>query len=87
MGIRSFLRGDDLRSSSTEGESRSLPAPENELPLAGLPTIWSGAAFRTLRPVDALAIADVWSAVRVLSDAVSSCRCTPTAGPTAAASG
>jgi HK97 family phage portal protein len=70
VGLRSFLRGDDILSSSTE--SRSLPAPENQLPLWGLPTIVSGPTYWKLRPVEALAIADVWAAVRVLADAVSS---------------
>jgi len=47
-------------------ESRSLPRPENELPLFGsyVPS--------TVSPAQALAIADVWAAVRVLADAASS---------------
>jgi phage portal protein BeeE len=73
MGLLSYLRGDDLRTDvHAPAEQRSLLRPDNELPLSGLPTVWSGSTFRTLRPVDALAIADVWAAVRVLADAVSS---------------
>jgi HK97 family phage portal protein len=71
MGLLSYLRGDDvLRGSNSE--SRSLPRPDNELPLSGSPMIFSGPSYWQLRPVDALAIADVWAAVRILSDAVSS---------------
>jgi HK97 family phage portal protein len=75
MGVRSWLRGTDLieqTTAPTGGEQRSLPRPDNELPLAGLPTVWSGPSRWEIRPVEALAIADVWAAVRVLSDAVSS---------------
>lgn len=76
MGLLSYLRGDDLlerrRTAPSEGEQRSLPRPDNELPLAGLPTVWSGSTYWKLAPVEALAIADVWAAVRVLADAVSS---------------
>jgi HK97 family phage portal protein len=61
-----------FRRSRGRDEQRSLPPPDNQLPLSGLPTIWSGPTFWRLTPVDALAIADVWSAVRVLSDSVSS---------------
>jgi phage portal protein BeeE len=64
MGLLSYLRGDDLRDAKTE--SRSLPAPENELPLLGAYTATS------ITPAAALAIADVWAAVRVLADAASS---------------
>src|SRR5262245_39790229 len=63
MGIRSFLRGDNLIKTT---EARSLPAPENQLPL------WSTFATSTITPIAALAIADVWAAVRVLADAASS---------------
>jgi phage portal protein BeeE len=76
MGLLSYLRGDDLlENSSTQptGEARSLPRPDNELPLSGWSTtIFSGPSFWKITPVDALAIADCWAAVRVLSDAVSS---------------
>ena len=75
MGLLSYLRGGDLledRSTHAPGEERSLPRPDNELPLSGLPTVWSGSTYWSLTPVEALAIADVWSCVRVLSDAVSS---------------
>lgn len=69
MGLLSYLRGDDLledSSSQPVGESRSLPRPENELPLMGAYT------SSTVTPTAALAIADVWAAVRVLADAASS---------------
>jgi hypothetical protein len=59
MGLLSYLRGDDLleqRTAPSEGEQRSLPRPDNELPPAGLPTVWSGPTRRSLRPVEALAI-------------------------------
>jgi phage portal protein BeeE len=72
MGLLSYLRGDDLRDRT---ESRSIkpdPGESREIPLYGLPAVWSGTDYWNLRPVEALAIADVWSAVRVLSDAVSS---------------
>src|SRR5215203_1843103 len=64
MGLRSYLRGDDLRERNTE--ARSLPRPDNELPLLGAYTA------STVTPTAALAIADVWAAVRVLADAASS---------------
>jgi HK97 family phage portal protein len=67
VGLRSWLRGEDLLD-----ERRSLPRPDNELPLAGLPTIVSGSTYWKLSPVEALAIADVFAATRVLCDAVSS---------------
>jgi phage portal protein BeeE len=69
MGLRSFLRGDDLledRSSPPAGEVRSLPPAENQLPLMGA---YTGS---TVTPTAALAIADMWAAVRVLADAASS---------------
>ena len=68
MGLLSYLRGDGILadSSSPRTESRSLPAPENELPLMGAYTP------PTVTPTAALAIADVWAAVRVLADAASS---------------
>jgi HK97 family phage portal protein len=52
-------------------EKRSLPAPENQLPLAAYPSspIWP---YRAITPAAALLIADVWAAVRVLADAASS---------------
>ena len=65
MGLRSFLRGDNILSSSTNGESRSLPPAENQYPLLGAYTA------STVTPTQALAIADVWAAVRVLADAAS----------------
>src|SRR5215217_6197091 len=75
MGVRSWLRDEDVledSSSNGDSESRSLPRPDNELPLSGSQMIFSGPSYWQLRPVEALAIADVWAAVRVLSDAVSS---------------
>jgi phage portal protein BeeE len=75
MGLLSYLRGDDLlEDSSTQptGEARSLPPPENEMPLWGSTAVFSGSSFWKITEVDALAIADVWAAVRVLADAVSS---------------
>jgi HK97 family phage portal protein len=69
MGLLRFLRGDDLLEQATtriEGEPRALPRPENELPLLGAYTA------SKITPSAALAIADVWSAVRVLADAASS---------------
>src|SRR5215207_11662986 len=66
MGLLSYLRGDDLRDAGVGGEQRSLPRPDNELPLLGAYTA------STVTPTAALAIADVWAAVRVLADAASS---------------
>ena len=60
MGLRDFFRG------ITTDEQRSLPRPENELPLYG------GYTASNITPAAALAIADVWAAVRVLADAASS---------------
>jgi HK97 family phage portal protein len=70
-----YLRGTDLLEDSSnqpKGEARSLPPPENQLPLAGLPLIWSGVSKWELSPVEALAVADCWAAVRCLADGVSS---------------
>jgi HK97 family phage portal protein len=78
VGILRYLRGTDLlEDKSTNGrhEDRAIkpgPGEVNEIPLYGLPAVWSGTDYWNLRPVEALAIADVWSAVRVLADAVSS---------------
>jgi phage portal protein BeeE len=47
-------------------EARSLPPAENELPLLAAYTATN------ITPVAALAIGDVWAAVRVLADAASS---------------
>ena len=69
MGLLSYLRGDDLledRTTHTPSEARSLPPAENQLPLMGAYT------SSTVTPTAALAIADVWAAVRVLADAASS---------------
>lgn len=62
MGLLSYLRGTDI----TNTESRSLPPAENELPLMSTYT------SSPITPAAALAIADVWAAVRVLADAASS---------------
>jgi HK97 family phage portal protein len=68
MGLLRYLRGDDILSStSSDGsETRSLPPPENQLPLLAPYT------NPNVTPLQALAIADVWAAVRVLADAASS---------------
>ena len=62
MGLLAYLRGDNLNNT----ESRSLPAAENQLPLLSAYTASS------ITPAAALAVADVWAAVRVLADAASS---------------
>ncbi|HEY6775214.1 MAG TPA: phage portal protein [Thermoleophilaceae bacterium] len=70
MGLWSYLRGTDIlesTSSNGNGESRSLPAPENQYPLL-TPPFLAG----KVTPVQSLAIGDVWAAVRVLADAASS---------------
>jgi phage portal protein BeeE len=75
MGIRSFLRGDDLRDdcrAQPTGEARSLPRPDNELPLAGAYAAYGAFGEKSITPAKALQIADVWACVRVLSDAASS---------------
>jgi phage portal protein BeeE len=71
MGLRAWLRGEDVVSGD---ETRTIKPEAGEVPLTGTttPLIWSGASFWRLQPVEALAIADVWSAVRVLADSVSS---------------
>jgi phage portal protein BeeE len=69
MGLLRYLRGDDvLEDSSNNGrdEARTFPVPDNELPLLGT---YVGSP---ITPSAALAIADVWAAVRVLADAASS---------------
>jgi HK97 family phage portal protein len=69
MGLLSYLRGDrfDEGAYSTRAdEQRALPRPENELPLLAAYTATN------ITPTAALAIADVWAAVRVLADAASS---------------
>jgi HK97 family phage portal protein len=69
MGLKAWLKGEDLM------EDRAIkpdPGESREIPLYGLPTVWSGTDFWHLQPTEALAVADVWSAVRVLADAVSS---------------
>ena len=65
MGLLRYLRGDDILKNST-AESRSLPPAENQLPLL------SAYTSSPISPAAALAIADVWAAVRVLADAASS---------------
>lgn len=67
MGLLSYLRGDRfLEGAYASDETRALPSPENELPLMAAYT------SSTVTPAAALAIADVWAAVRVLADAASS---------------
>jgi hypothetical protein len=73
VGLLRYLRGDDLledRSTQPTGEQRSLPPAENQLPLLGAYTA------SNITPTAALAIGDVWAAVRVLADAASSLRFT-----------
>jgi phage portal protein BeeE len=65
VGLLRYLRGTDIIENSRT-ENRALPTPENELPLLGAYTA------SPITPTAALAIADVWSAVRVLADAASS---------------
>jgi phage portal protein BeeE len=75
VGLLRYLRGDDvLEDSSSNGndESRSLPPPKNQLPLWVSRRSFRDPSYWKLSPVDALAVADCWAAVRVLSDAVSS---------------
>jgi HK97 family phage portal protein len=64
MGLMSWLRGDDVLGD----ETRALPMPDNQIP-------WRSPYYLTspeVTPVTALAVADVWSAVRCLCDAASS---------------
>lgn len=57
-------------------EQRSLPPPENEIPLWGAYSASEPPAFTnftgSLTPLQALGIGDVWAAVRCLADAASS---------------
>jgi HK97 family phage portal protein len=65
MGLISWLKGDDVLSGD---ETRALPMPDNEIP-------WRSPYYLTapeVTPVTALAVADVWAAVRCLCDAASS---------------
>lgn len=81
MGLRSYLRGDrHLEGAYASDEQRSLPRPENELPLLG------GYTASTVTPTQALAIGDVWppSACSPTPPPVS--LSTPTARPLTAAS-
>ncbi len=55
-----------MRNPFRRTESRSLPRPENELPLM------AGFTATPISPLQALQIGDVWAAVRVLADAASS---------------
>jgi phage portal protein BeeE len=73
MGLLSYLRGVDLRTDvHAPGEQRSLPRPDNELPLAGAYTAYGAFGEKAITPSAALGIADVWACVRVLADAASS---------------
>jgi HK97 family phage portal protein len=65
MGLLSRLRGDQYMEGAYD-EQRALPRPENELPLL------SAYTASNITPTAALAIGDVWAAVRVLADAASS---------------
>src|SRR5215208_2310050 len=72
MGLLSYLRGDDLRDVDAGGEQRSLPRPDNELPLLGSYTAYGAFGEKSITPAKALAIGDVWACVRCLADAASS---------------
>jgi phage portal protein BeeE len=75
VGLLRYLRGDDLledRSDKRDSESRSLPRPENELPLAGAYVQYGAFGEKTITPSAALGIGDVWACVRVPADAASS---------------
>lgn len=63
MGLRAWLRGEDVL---PQEETRTFPRPDNELSLTGL---YAGSP---IAPAEALAIADVWAAVRCLVDVASS---------------
>jgi HK97 family phage portal protein len=79
MGLLRYLRGTDiLDSTSTPDEVRALPRAENELPAFGA-TLSTGDLTGAIgvppiqmTPAKALAIGDVWAAVRCLADAASS---------------
>jgi phage portal protein BeeE len=66
VGLISYLREQAGISVGAVDEQRALPRPDNELPLVGAYTA------TTVTPAAALAIGDVWAAVRVLADAASS---------------
>jgi HK97 family phage portal protein len=68
MGLMSWLRGEDIvsRDIVSRDETRTFPRPDNELSLSGL------YVASPIAPAEALAIADVWAAVRCLADAASS---------------
>jgi phage portal protein BeeE len=56
-----------------KSEDRSLPPAENAAPLLATPYLSSPSwPHRQITPLAALAIGDVWAAVRVLADAASS---------------
>jgi len=65
MGIRSYLRGDELIDSRTE--SRALPVPAERPPL--LP--WSTTPIRQISTSNVLRVADAFAAIRVLADSIS----------------
>jgi len=65
-------RSSEQRDAQPAGEARSLPRPENELPLAGAYTAYGAFGEKSITPAKALQIADVWACVRVLADAASS---------------
>ena len=49
MGLLSYLRGDDLREQQPAGEPRSLPRPDNELPLSGAFTAYGAFGRHAVR--------------------------------------
>ena len=76
VGLLGFLRGDDLleQRSGNNGESRSLPAAENQLPLMG------GYTASPITPTKALA-----PPFACWPTPPRACRCTSTARPATAA--
>jgi HK97 family phage portal protein len=67
MGLRAYLRGDPLLEQHDTTESRALPRPENQYPLA---VGYSGTPIRTVTTQNVLAIADAYACVRVLADSI-----------------
>jgi HK97 family phage portal protein len=69
MGLRSFLRGDDILSSNgNHGESRALT--RGNVPSSMLP--YTRTALLDVSTANALRVADAYACVRVLSDSVAS---------------
>ena len=66
MGFLRHLRGGRWPDSTDKDETRTFPRSDNELSLSGL------YVSSPIAPAEALAIGDVWSAVRCLADSASS---------------